>query len=446
MSSLPPRPLQSTPFPALRGRVKVPGDKSISHRALMFGGTARGETKIHGLLTGEDVLATGQAMAAMGATIRQDGAVWVAQGRGVGSLLPPSSALNMGNSGTSTRLLMGLIASNPLTATLVGDASLQSRPMNRVMDPLRRMGADFEAAASGRLPLTVHGGDLSPIDYASPVASAQVKSCLLLAGLNAPGKTSVLEPKPTRDHTERLLRAFGAEVESEVEPSGRRVRVTGHSELIGQELVVPGDPSSAAFFAVAAAITPGSDLTMENVCLNPTRTGLLVTLAEMGADISYHDRRLAGGEDVADVRVRHSALRGVRVPADRAASMIDEYLIAAVAAACAEGDTHFLGLDELRVKESDRLAGAAALLHAAQVPYDVGEDWLTITGLGDGQGLTRIAGGGTVATSLDHRMAMATLIFGGITHAPLSIDDANCILTSFPTFEAILADLGVVWS
>ena len=438
MSSLPPRPLSSHKFPALKGRVRVPGDKSVSHRALMFGGTAIGETTIHGLLTGEDVIATGRAMTAMGATISEDKGVWTARGLGVGSLLEPSETLDMGNSGTSTRLLMGLIASNPIRAKLVGDASLESRPMGRVTKPLRQMGADFEESEGGRLPLTILGGSLAPIEYESPVASAQVKSCLLLAGLNAPGKTTVIEPKATRDHSERMLRAFGAEVAVD----GLRVTVTGNADLAGQEVVVPGDPSSAAFLAVAAAITPGSDLTIENVCLNETRTGLLISLAEMGADIEYLDRRSSGGEEVADVRVRHSALKGITIPADRAASMIDEYPIMSVAAACAVGETRMLGLDELRVKESDRLAGAAAMLKAAGIEHEEGEDTLTVQGTGNGQGESKIPGGGQVQTNLDHRMAMATLIMGGVSTAAMGVDDANCILTSFPSFEALFDGLG----
>ena len=433
MSSLPPRCLSAHAFPPLKGKVRVPGDKSISHRALMFGGTALGETRIHGILTGEDVIATGRAMTAMGADISQDGDVWVARGKGVGSLLEPSSELDMGNSGTSTRLLMGLIAANPIRAKLIGDASLSGRPMGRVINPLKQMGADFEASEGGRLPLTVIGGSLAPIEYESPVASAQVKSCLLLAGLNAPGKTTVIEPKATRDHSERMLTAFGAEVVTK----GLAVTVTGNAELTGQEVVVPGDPSSAAFLLVAAAITPGSDLTIENVCLNETRTGLLLSLIEMGADIEYLDRRSSGGEDVADLRVRHSALKGITIPADRAASMIDEYPIMSVAATCAEGASTFLGLDELRVKESDRLAGAAAMLRAAGVEHEEGEDTLTI------QGGRQIPGGGTVATNLDHRMAMSTLILGGVAEKPMSVDDANCIKTSFPNFEPLFEGLGV---
>ena len=438
MSSLPPRPLSAHAFPALKGRVRVPGDKSISHRSLMFGGTALGETKIHGMLTGEDVIATGKAMQAMGATISQDGDVWTARGLGVGSLLEPSEVLDMGNSGTSTRLLMGLIASNPIRAKLIGDASLQARPMGRVMKPLRAMGADFVDENEGKLPLTIVGGDLAPIEYESPVASAQVKSCILLAGLNAPGKTTVVEPKATRDHSERMLRAFGAEVVTD----GLRVTVTGNAELKGQEVVVPGDPSSAAFLAVAAAITPGSDLLIENVCLNSTRTGLLISLAEMGADLTYEDRRESGGEEVADIRVRHSALKGITVPADRAASMIDEYPIMSVAAACAEGVTKMLGLEELRVKESDRLAGAAGMLAAAGVPHTMGEDSLEVEGMDDGQGLAKIPGGGQVQTRLDHRMAMATLILGGVSQKAMGVDDANCILTSFPSFQGLFESLG----
>ncbi|MGB0784900.1 MAG: 3-phosphoshikimate 1-carboxyvinyltransferase [Alphaproteobacteria bacterium] len=438
MSTLPPRPLSTKKFPALKGRVRIPGDKSISHRALMLGGTALGETRIHGILTGEDVIATGRAMSAMGASIQQEGEVWIARGLGVGSLIQPSSVLDMGNSGTSTRLLMGLIASNPINAKLVGDSSLETRPMNRVTIPLRMMGADFTESAGGRLPLLVKGTSLAPIEYESPVASAQVKSCLLLAGLNAPGKTTVIEPKETRDHSERMLRAFGAEVLSE----GCRATITGNAELIGQTVVVPGDPSSAAFLAVAAAITPGSDLTIENVCLNSTRTGLLLTLQDMGADIEYFDKRVSGGEDVADIRVRHSNLKGVTVPADRAASMIDEYLIMSVAAACADGETKMLGLDELRVKESDRLAGAASILKAAGVPHQTGDDWLLVEGQGGGHGTASIPGGGQVHTKLDHRMAMATLILGGVTQAGMSVDDSNCILTSFPTFEELFASLG----
>ena len=436
------RPLRSVSFPALKGRIRVPGDKSISHRALMLGGTACGETKIHGLLDGEDVIATGRAMVAMGAELYQEGSKTVIRGLGVGSLLQPSSALDLGNSGTSARLLMGLIASNPISVRLFGDASLQSRPMNRVIDPLRLMGAEVEPSLGGKFPLTIRGGDLAPIVYKSPVASAQVKSCLLLAGLNTLGETTVVEPKETRDHSERMLTAFGAEVRCQ----GPRVTVTGQGELHGCEIVVPGDPSSAAFFAVAAAVTPGSDLVIENVCLNPRRTGFLITLAEMGADISYEDRDVSGGEEVASVRVRHSSLQGLTVPADRAASMIDEYPIMSVAAACAEGQTKFVGLEELRVKESDRLAGIASLMKAAEVPHQLGDDWISITGLDDGRGQAMIKGGGTVATRLDHRMAMATLILGGVTQFRLSVDDANCIRTSFPSFESLLSELGVVFS
>ena len=452
MSALSPRPLCAQVFPALKGRVRVPGDKSCSHRALLFGGTALGETRIYGLLTGEDVIATARAMAAMGATLSQDGEIWTARGLGVGSLLEPGSELDLGNSGTSTRLLLGLIASNPIRAKLIGDASLQSRPMGRVTKPLSAMGANFVQPSSSSeaigdqkhpekiyLPLTVIGGDLAPIEYTSPVASAQVKSCILLAGLNAPGKTTVIEPKATRDHSERMLRAFGAEVVTD----GLRVTVTGQAELSGQEVVVPGDPSSAAFLVVAAVITPGSDLLIENVCLNPKRTGLLTSLTEMGADLTYEDQRESGGEAVANIRVRHSALKGITVPADRATSMIDEYPIFSVAAACASGRSTLLGLDELRVKESDRLAGSAAMLAAAAVPHEEGEDSLIIEGLGDGQGNVKILGGGRVQTRLDHRMAMATLILSGAAQKPLGVDDANCIATSFPNFQGLFESLGV---
>ncbi|WP_246333192.1 3-phosphoshikimate 1-carboxyvinyltransferase [Aureimonas mangrovi] len=426
---------------ALTGSVRVPGDKSISHRAFLFGGLAAGRTRVTGLLEGEDVLATGRAMRAMGARIERDGKAWVVDGVGNGCLLEPEAALDFGNAGTGARLTMGLVGTYDFAATFVGDASLSARPMGRVLDPLRLMGTQVLSRSKGRLPLTLQGPRAAaPIEYRVPMASAQVKSAVLLAGLNAPGVTTVIEPVMTRDHTEKMLQGFGAALSVETDAASvRTIRLEGQGRLSGvSDFAVPGDPSSAAFLVVAALIVPGSDVTIENALMNPTRTGLIETLIEMGASIEILNRRVSGGEDVADLRVRHSALRGVDVPAERAPSMIDEYPVLAVAAAFAEGETRMEGLDELRVKESDRLAAVAAGLAANGVTHEEGEDWLTVTGRPDGKGY----GGGTVATHLDHRIAMSFLVLGLATPEPVSVDDAAMIATSFPEFTGLVSELG----
>lgn len=422
----------------LAGRIRVPGDKSISHRSLMLSALAVGESRVTGLLDGEDVMATAAAMRAMGASVerRADGE-WRIHGLGVGGLMQPATALDMGNSGTSTRLLMGLVASHPLTATFIGDASLSKRPMGRVIEPLSRMGADFTSSPGGRLPLTMRGlAPAVPIEYRLPVASAQVKSAVLLAGLNTPGITTVIEPVPTRDHSERMLRGFGADLSVETDAAGARViRLAGEAELRPQTIVVPGDPSSAAFFAVAALIVPGSDLVIENVGLNPTRAGLFEVLRQMGGSIEEIDRREVGGEPVADLRVRHSALTGIEVDPAIAPSMIDEFPVLFVAAALAQGRTVTRGLDELRVKESDRIAAMHAALTGAGARVTETEDGLTI----DGTGGDPLAGGDTpVVTHLDHRIAMSMAVAGLASQGGVEVDDTRPIATSFPPFEALL--------
>jgi len=436
-----PRPLRSRRGTPLRGSVRVPGDKSISHRAFLFGGLASGRTRVSGLLEGEDVLATGRAMRQMGARIERDGEAWVIDGVGNGCLLEPDGVLDFGNAGTGSRLTMGLVGTYDFAATFTGDASLSGRPMRRVLDPLREMGTQVIARSGDRLPLTLRGPQVAaPIRYRVPMASAQVKSAVLLAALNAPGVTTVVEPVMTRDHTERMLAGFGASVEVETDAAGvRTIRLQGQGELRGvPDFDVPGDPSSAAFLVVAALVVPGSEVTIRNALMNPTRTGLIETLREMGADIEVRDPRLSGGEEVADLHVRHSGLRGVTVPAERAPSMIDEYPVLAVAAAFAEGDTLMQGLDELRVKESDRLAAVAAGLAANGVRHEEGPDWLRVTGRPDGRAL----GGGTVATHLDHRIAMSFLVMGLASEHAVAVDDAAMIATSFPEFEGLIAELG----
>ena len=436
----PATPLSLTAAGALRGTVTVPGDKSISHRSLMLGALAVGETVITGLLEGEDVLATAAAMRAMGAQItRSADGVWRVHGVGVGGLLQPQVALDMGNSGTSTRLLMGLIASHKITATFIGDASLSRRPMGRVIDPLALMGASFTASPGGRLPLTMVG--LCPavaLRYTLPVASAQVKSAVRLAGLNTPGDTVVIEPIATRDHSERMLAGFGAKLTVEASPEGRIITLSGEAELHPQTITVPGDPSSAAFPMVAALIVPGSDVTIANVGMNPTRAGLVKVLQAMGGDIMIENPRDVGGEPVADLRVRHSALTGIDLPGDDAASMIDEYPVLFVAAACAQGPSRFTGLDELRVKESDRIAVMATGLAACGVPCTELPDGLTITGTGGDP----VPGGATIATHLDHRIAMSFAVLGLNSRAPVTIDDSRPIATSFPSFVAMMQTLG----
>ena len=433
-----PQPLTASRPPGpLRGVARVPGDKSISHRALMFAALAVGETRIDGLLEGEDVLRTAAAMRALGAGIVQDGAVWGVAGRGVGGLAEPADVLDMGNSGTAARLLAGMLASHDLFAVITGDASLRRRPMRRVTEPLSLCGATFGAREGGRLPLAIRGAaDAMPIHYRLPVASAQVKSAILLAGLNAPGLTVVEEPAATRDHSEAMLRHFGAEVSVAVDGDGRVVTLTGQPELRARDVAVPADPSSAAFPVVAALLVPGSAVTLAGVGLNPLRTGLFTTLREMGADLTVSAERVAGGEAVGDLLVRHGALRGVDVPPGRAPSMIDEYPVLAVAAAFAEGTTRMRGLAELRVKESDRLSATAAMLLAAGARVEVEGDDLVVHGAG------RLAGGCTVATNMDHRLAMSALVMGLASDAPVAVDDAAFIDTSFPGFAALMRALG----
>jgi len=436
-----PRPAVARRSEALKGSARVPGDKSISHRSFMFGGLASGETRITGLLEGEDVLRTGEAMKAMGARIEKNRDEWVINGVGNGCLLEPEAPLDFGNAGTGSRLTMGLVGTYDMETTFTGDASLSGRPMGRVLEPLRQMGVQVLKAAPGdRMPITLRGPKhAAPITYRVPMASAQVKSAVLLAGLNTPGVTTVVEPVMTRDHTEKMLKGFGANLTVETDEQGvRHIFIEGQGKLTGQTIAVPGDPSSAGFPLVAALIVPGSDITIENVLMNPTRTGLLLTLQEMGADIEILNPRSAGGEEVADLRVRSSELKGVTVPAVRAPSMIDEYPVLAAAAAFAEGETLMQGLEELRVKESDRLAAVARGLEANGVDCTEGETSLAVRGRPGGKGL----GGGTVKTHLDHRIAMSFLILGLATEKPVTVDDANMIATSFPEFMGLMTRLG----
>ena len=421
----------------LRGSIAVPGDKSISHRALMFAGLAVGETAITGLLEGEDVLRTASAMRALGAEVVQGGpGRWRVAGRGIGGLVEPGDVLDMGNSGTAARLLCGILASHDLFAVMTGDASLRGRPMRRVTEPLAACGAEFWSRDGGRLPLAIRGArEALPIEYRLPVASAQVKSALLLAGLNAPGWTVIEEPEPTRDHSERMLRHFGAEVLVEQDGAGRVIRLMGQPELVARDVAVPGDPSSAAFPLVAALLVPGSCVTVLGVGLNPARTGLFTTLQEMGADLVIGNERTEGGEAVGDITATYGPLRGMEVPAGRAPSMIDEYPILAVAAAAAEGRTRMRGLKELRVKESDRLSATAAMLSGNGVRVAVEADDLVVEG-----GV--VPGGGVVATHMDHRIAMSAVVLGQVAAAPVGADDGAFIDTSFPGFVALMRGLG----
>jgi len=412
----------------------------MSHRALMFGALSLGETRIAGLLEGEDVLRTADALRALGAEISRgaDG-IWRTVGRGVGGLAEPDRVLDMGNSGTAARLLMGLVATHPFTSFMTGDASLTKRPMARVTGPLETMGARFVLRTRGRLPAAIIGTDRPiPIEYRLPVASAQVKSAILLAGLNTPGRTTVIEPEPTRDHSERMLRHFGVQVETVELPDGAlAVTVTGEAELTARDVHVPADPSSAGFPTVAALIRPGSAVTLRDVGMNPRRTGLYTTLAEMGADLSWTNPRQEGGEPVADLVVAASDLKGVEVPPDRAPSMIDEYPILCIAAACADGPTVMRGIGELRVKESDRLAMMADGLAACGVKVEAGEDWLVVHGTGRPP-----RGGATIATAMDHRIAMSFLVLGTATDEPVAVDDGSFIDTSFPGFVDLMNGLG----
>ncbi len=436
------KPRRFMPSGPLRGTIRVPGDKSISHRSIMLGALAVGETRVTGLLEGEDVLSTAAAMRAMGASVERIGdGEWSVHGVGVGALLQPQAPLDMGNSGTSTRLLMGLVASHPIFAQFIGDASLSKRPMGRVIEPLSQMGAAFDASEGGRLPLTVRGAmPAVPISYRLPVASAQVKSAVLLAGLNTPGIITVIEPVPTRDHSERMLRGFGADLSVEVEGDGTRViRLVGEAELKPQTIEVPGDPSSAAFFIVAALIVPGSELTIQNVGLNPTRAGIVEVLRQMGGQIEEVNRREVGGEPVADLVVRHSALKGIAVDPAIAPSMIDEFPALFVAASLAEGITVTTGLEELRVKESDRIAVMAAALAGAGARVTETADGLTIEGSG-GEPLRGTSNSRT-KTHLDHRIAMSMAIAGLASRDGVEVDDTRPIATSFPVFEALLDGL-----
>jgi 3-phosphoshikimate 1-carboxyvinyltransferase len=434
-----PHPITVRPAGPLVGRIRVPGDKSISHRALMFASLAVGQTRIDGLLEGEDVLRTAAAMRALGAAITRDGGTWRVAGRGIGGLVEPDDVLDMGNSGTAARLLTGLLATHPIFTVMTGDASLRRRPMRRVTDPLAATGARFTAREGGRLPLAIEGtGEALSIEHRLLVASAQVKSALLLAGLNARGDSVVDEPVPTRDHTENMLRHFGARLTVEpLEGGGNRLTLAGQPELVARDVEIPGDPSSAAFPLVAALLVPGSSVTVARAGLAPLRTGLLQSLREMGADLTLADRREQGGEPIGDITATASALRAVDVPADRAPSMIDEYPILAVACACAHGTSRLRGLGELRVKESDRLTATAALLTANGVRVTIEGDDLLIEGSGGPP-----PGGGHALTLMDHRLAMSAIVLGLAARAPVSIDDTRFIDTSFPGFVALMNSLG----
>jgi 3-phosphoshikimate 1-carboxyvinyltransferase len=432
-------PLTSGTAGALNGRVRVPGDKSMSHRALILGSLAIGRSRVSGLLEGEDVLRTAAAMGAMGAMLARgaDG-TWSIDGVGIGGLAEPDDVLDLGNSGTGARLLMGVVAAHDITAFFTGDASLRRRPMRRVAEPLSRMGARIVARDGGRFPLALTGAASPlPIEYRVPVPSAQVKSAVLLAGLGAPGATTVIEPEATRDHSERMLRHFGADVTVTADGHGRRIRLEGQPELRAADFTVPGDPSSAAFPMVAALLMPGSQVVIEGVGVNPLRTGLFDTLREMGADLTLGNERVAGGEPIADLAVRHARLRGVEVPAERAPRMIDEYPVLAVAAAFARGRTVMHGLAELRVKESDRLGAIAQGLEACGVKLWVSGDTLAVEGA-DAPPL----GGAAIATRLDHRIAMAFLVLGMAARQPTRIDDGETIGTSFPGFVTLMNGLG----
>jgi 3-phosphoshikimate 1-carboxyvinyltransferase len=426
---------------ALAGRVRVPGDKSISHRALILSALATGESHITGLLEGEDVLRTAAALKALGARIARDAhGPWRVAGNGVCGFAEPDRVLDLGNSGTGARLLMGAVAHNPILAFFSGDESLSRRPMGRVLKPLTEMGARAVARGGDKLPVALQGASLMPITYRLDVPSAQVKSAILLAGLGAPGMTTIIEPLRTRDHTERLLRHFGAAIEIDaINAHAAAISLTGCPEIAGTHITVPGDPSSAAFLTVATLIVPGSDVTIEGVCLNPLRTGLYTTLREMGAAITFANMHESGGEEIGDIRVKSSALTGIDVPPERAPSMIDEYPVLAVAAAAARGRTVMRGLSELRVKESDRLAAIARGLARAGVKVESLEDGVIVHGKGDG---SAVPGGARIETAMDHRIAMAFLVMGLASAAPVAIDDARMIATSFPGFADTMRSLG----
>ncbi|MCC0046112.1 MAG: 3-phosphoshikimate 1-carboxyvinyltransferase [Defluviimonas sp.] len=435
-----PIPMTARRSGPLRGVAEVPGDKSISHRSLILGALSVGETRVTGLLEGQDVLDTAKAMRAFGAEVTRLGAGdWSVHGVGVGGFAEPADVIDCGNSGTGVRLIMGAMATSPISATFTGDASLRKRPMGRVTDPLALFGAQSYGRKGGRLPMTIVGAaEPVPVRYTVPMPSAQVKSAVLLAGLNAPGETVVIEKEPTRDHSERMLRGFGADLTVEDTAEGRVIVLRGQPELKPQSVAVPRDPSSAAFPVCAALIVEGSDILVPGVSQNPTRNGLYTTLVEMGADIAFENPREEGGEPVADLRVRFSALKGIEVPEDRAASMIDEYPVLSVVAACAEGTTVMRGVKELRVKESDRIDAMARGLEAMGVRIEEDEDTLIVHGMGAGG----VPGGGTAKTHIDHRIAMSFLVLGLAAKKPVSVDDGSPIATSFPLFEGLMAGLG----
>ena len=440
------KPIMAAKARALKGTVRVPGDKSISHRALIMGALAVGETSISGLLEGDDVLRTAKCMSALGARVEckenvKNKSTWHVWGRGVGGLTEPEDVLDMGNSGTGARLIAGLVSAYPFLSVMTGDASLRRRPMDRIIKPLSQTGATFQSRAGGKLPMAISGTSiLMPLTYDSPVASAQVKSAVLLAGLHAPGRTTVTEPAASRDHTERMFAHFGVQVEAgPVKPGSTtyQASIIGQPELSGRPIIVPGDPSSAAFPVVAALLIEGSEVIIENVGLNPLRTGLFDTLREMGASIETINMRIEAGEPVADLKVKKSSLKGVRVPAERAPSMIDEYPILAVAASCAEGETRMEGLSELRVKESDRLSAMVNGLVACGVDAIAEGDTMIVRGKGKPP-----KGHAKIAVNLDHRIAMSFLVLGQVSDRPIEIDDAAAIATSFPDFIELMGTMG----
>lgn len=439
-----PQPLTARKSPALNGTAQIPGDKSVSHRSLILGALTVGETRISGLLEGQDVLDTAKAMQSFGADVlRTAEGEWRVQGVGVGGFAEPKDVIDCGNAGTGVRLMMGAMATTPISATFTGDASLRSRPMGRITDPLALFGARAFGRMGGKLPMTIVGAeDPLPVRYTTPMPSAQVKSAILLAGLNAPGETIVVETEPTRDHTERMLKGFGANIRTEKTKGGDVITLMGQPELVPLNITVPRDLSSAAFPVCAALLVEGSDILVPNIGLNPTRAGLFATLVDMGANIEFLHRRDEGGEPVADLRVRFSPLRGIDVPPERAASMIDEYPVLAALAAMAEGKTVMRGIKELRVKESDRIDAMARGLEACGVTIEEGPDFLVVHGLGAGG----VAGGATVATRLDHRIGMAFLCLGLGTKKPVTIDDMGAIGTSFPNFVALMESLGATFS
>ncbi len=436
-----PIPMTSRKGGPLKGEARVPGDKSISHRSLILGAMAVGETRITGLLEGDDVLDTGRAMEAFGAEVTNHGnGEWSVHGVGVGGFTEPDGVIDCGNSGTGVRLIMGAVATTDMTVTFTGDASLNSRPMGRVTDPLALFGTQAVGRSGGRLPMTIVGAKAPvPVRYTVPVPSAQVKSAVLLAGLNAPGETVVVEKEATRDHTERMLAGFGADLTVEETDEGRVITLKGQPELRPQKIEVPRDPSSAAFPVCAALLSEGSDVLVPNIGLNPTRAGLFYTLQEMGANLTFENMREEGGEPVADLRAKYSPdMKGIEVPPARAASMIDEYPVLSVVAAFAEGQTVMRGVKELRVKESDRIDAMAQGLRSAGVTVDEGEDWWIVNGLGFGN----VPGGVTVESRLDHRIAMSFMVMGLATEKPMTVDDGGPITTSFPIFEPLMKELG----